>query len=77
MMREERTWLKMFKNRDGFEPMAEENDLLPSAQSETGPTEVHWSAFGSLSVYNPHKTEFVSFGGSRFNKKNAFLLIFH
>lgn len=69
MMREERTWLKTFKNRDGFEPMAEENDLLPSAQSETGPTEAHWSAFGSLSIYNPHKTEFVSFGAVASIKK--------
>lgn len=54
MMRGESTWFKMFKSRDGIEPGDEGNDLLPSDQLETVPTEVHWSTCGSLSVYIVH-----------------------
>lgn len=53
-MRGESTWFKMFKSRDGTEPGDKGNDLLPSDQLETVPTEVHWSTCGSLSVYIVH-----------------------
>lgn len=53
-MRGESTWFKMFRSRDGIEPVDEGNDLLPSDRSETVPTEVHWSTFGSLTVYIFH-----------------------
>lgn len=54
MMRGESTWFKMFKSRDGIEPGGEGNGLLPRDPLETVPTEVHWSAFGSLSIYIVH-----------------------
>lgn len=62
----------MFKNRNGVEPVGEGNDLLPSDQSEIVPTEEHWSAFVSLSVYILCKAEFASMWGSHFDKEMPF-----
>lgn len=72
MMRGESTWFKMFRSRDGIEPGDEGNDLLPSDRSAAVPTEVHWSTFGSFSVYIPWKAEFISIWSSHFSKEMPF-----
>lgn len=56
--------------------MVEGNDLQPSDWSETVLTEVHWYALGRLSVYIPHKAEFISIWGSHFRKKKSLSSLF-
>lgn len=70
-MRGESTWFKMFKSRHGIESRDESQDLLPSDQLDTVPTEVGAlvSIWKFMWINSPLKVEFISIWGSHFSKK--------